>query len=102
MRSNREAVWRANVSRSLISALERYRPNGPIDSPLHYFKAVESAGKFDADWSRLTKGSFTVHRVPGNHFSMLRKPHVNDLAHILFESVKRSLRREEWSRQADA
>lgn len=86
-----EAVSRVNLSRALIAAQRQYRPSNAIRCNLTYFGAQGSLGAFDARWDSLTMGRVQYHTVAGDHFSMLREPHVNDLAALLFQSATTSL-----------
>jgi amino acid adenylation domain-containing protein len=76
-------------------AMQAYIP-GPYSGRVTLFKAAERIAKGpqseDAGWGALAAGGVNVHEVPGNHFSMIREPHVQVLAEclrncILVESV---------------
>jgi amino acid adenylation domain-containing protein len=42
-------------------------------------------------WGQLAAGGVDVHTVPGNHFTIVREPHVNVLAEQLMNSLRNSL-----------
>jgi hypothetical protein len=91
----RDAVTLANLARTLVRALDRYEPSGAIASTIHYFQAAESAGRFDANWERFTNGGVEVHTTPGDHFSLLRRPHASRLADALVRLASEALARNE-------
>jgi thioesterase domain-containing protein len=69
------------------SAMEAYVP-GPYAGRVTLFKAQERIGKSlspsaDAGWGALAAGGVEVHELPGNHYSMIRQPHVRVLAQRL-------------------
>jgi thioesterase domain-containing protein len=67
------AVYRAHSA-----ALRGWTP-APYDGPLTLLRASEGAGaSADAGW-----GSASERRIPGDHFSLLREPHVHTLAAAL-------------------
>ena len=82
-------VFKANT-------LARYTPRGKISAPVSLFRA-EVFRREDVDgrmteelnedpawgWGAHTRGPVTIHRVPGDHLTMLAAPHVNRLAYLL-------------------
>jgi len=42
-----------------------------------------SSGDYTEGWSALAAGGLELHRVPGTHFTMMREPHVAQLAEQL-------------------
>ena len=67
-------------------AMHSYIP-GPYSGRVTLFKAAERIAKgpqsHDAGWGALAAGGVDVHEVPGNHFTMIREPHVQVLAECL-------------------
>lgn len=56
-------------------------------SVIHLFRADERT-LFEVDskflgWEKYTGNEIRVHRVPGNHDTMLKEPHVKEFAKIL-------------------
>ena len=41
------------------------------------------SGDYTEGWSALAAGGLELHRVPGTHFTMMREPHVAQLAEQL-------------------
>jgi thioesterase domain-containing protein len=41
-------------------------------------------------WGALTSGEIEVHRVPGNHFTIVREPYVRSLAEQLADCINRA------------
>jgi amino acid adenylation domain-containing protein len=70
-------------------ALSAYQPR-PTKAHLLYLRAREQPSRQEADewaaaveyWMDLSDGPCTVHKVPGDHFSMMDPPHVNSIAQI--------------------
>jgi thioesterase domain-containing protein len=53
-------------------------------------KRVPSSQDAGLGWSRHTTGGVEVHVVPGDHVTMLRKPHVQGLAHVLSNCIAKA------------
>ncbi len=67
-----------------IEAIENYQPQAtPI--PLLLLRAAEEA-EMTEGWSQLS-AKLEVHNVPGDHFTMMRPPHVSTLAEVLRKRV---------------
>ncbi|HZF08985.1 MAG TPA: amino acid adenylation domain-containing protein, partial [Thermoanaerobaculia bacterium] len=82
-----ELARRFAVFQTNFRAVERYR-GGSSAAPLTLFTAAEppaGGGPFAADrgWGRLAEGPVEVCAVPGNHYTLLRQPHVSALAAAL-------------------
>ncbi len=70
-------------------ALLRYRPQ-PYPGPLTIFSAEgRAAPELQAAWSALAQGGVELHRVAGDHYTMLRPPLVAGLAARLRECLLR-------------
>jgi amino acid adenylation domain-containing protein len=70
-------------------ALRRYHPE-PYPGPLTIFSAkARSAPDLLAAWSALAPAGVELHRVAGDHYTMLRPPHVAALADRLRECLLR-------------
>lgn len=50
--------------------------------------SVKAVQDFTLGWSELTAAAVDVHQVPGNHFTMLRKPHVQILSEQLQKCIE--------------
>nr|WP_225937950.1 non-ribosomal peptide synthetase [Myxococcus sp. RHSTA-1-4] len=75
------------VFESHRKALARYVP-APHTVPLTLLNAVDSLpGQGDRGWASLTSGGLALHEVPGNHYTLLRSPHVETLARTLRECL---------------
>ncbi|MCP4661804.1 MAG: AMP-binding protein [bacterium] len=77
------AMFRINVR-----AMERYSASA-YSGRLVLFKAGERLSKEseapDLGWSELAEGGLEIHEIGGNHYSILRDPHVEVLADCLAE-----------------
>jgi len=73
-------------------ALREYVP-GAYAGRVTYFQVVGDsafdAGDMSKDWHELSPGGMDVYRLPGNHFSILKQPHVDALA----ECIERHLQK---------
>jgi thioesterase domain-containing protein len=64
----------------------KYVPQ-PYPNAIALFRTCESLRKSDDStlgWSQLVTSGVQVHFIPGNHLTMLRKPHVQVLAEQLY------------------
>ena len=82
-------------------ALQAYRPRSTYSREITYFccesdadagiinpAACNLSGSRRAEaWSRFSMLPIRVHRVPGNHFTLLRSPHVETLAVLLRRAI---------------
>jgi thioesterase domain-containing protein len=68
----------------------KYRA-APIRANISIFYSKAEASRVlllkDRGWKRLARGEFELKTVPGNHFSLLDEPNVEQIAH----AIKRSL-----------
>ena len=64
---------------------------GTYEGPLTIFKAEGSAGPGDLGWNRRAQGEIEVVTVPGDHYSMIREPHVETLALELARCIDKGL-----------
>ena len=58
----------------------------PQEQPALLFQAAENHGEpgyLVEEWRGLTKGSLEAHEIPGNHYTLLRSPHVALVADVL-------------------
>lgn len=69
-----------------VRAMRSYRPT-PADCCVTLFQAAESLASARQDaargWHELALAGVEIHTVPGNHFDMVREPHVKVLAERL-------------------
>ncbi|GAA6615938.1 non-ribosomal peptide synthetase [Scytonema sp. NUACC26] len=82
-------VFRAN-SQATISYVPQLYPNR-----VTLFKSSVQSGTTNRDsslgWGQLALGGVEVHQIPGNHLTMLRKPHVKVLAEQLQVCIDRAI-----------
>jgi amino acid adenylation domain-containing protein len=82
-------VYKAN-----FLARENYRPQ-LYAGGITLFRASELVEEHDAKgsmgWSDLASGAVDVHLVPGSHYTMMRKPHVETLAEYLRSAIGQAL-----------
>ncbi|WP_307122911.1 amino acid adenylation domain-containing protein [Streptomyces sp. B1I3] len=71
------AVFNANVR-----AVRGY-PLEPWDGPLTVVRAAEEPQSPVGGWQRLVGRPLEIHDVPGDHYTMMRPPHVPELADLL-------------------
>ncbi|MCA1706317.1 MAG: hypothetical protein LC808_24850, partial [Actinobacteria bacterium] len=67
-----------------VSMARRYIPSGGVESVVLFEAADRSLDGYgvSADWNEVAD-LVTCQRVPGNHFTMLREPNVDELAKAL-------------------
>jgi thioesterase domain-containing protein len=80
------AVFRANAA-----AAAAYRPGrGASDLLLVFAEDRPTPAMPEAErWEALTTGTVRVATVPGNHFTLVREPHVGSLAALLVDALAR-------------
>jgi thioesterase domain-containing protein len=73
-------MWVAN-----LRMLWRYQPP-PLAAPLTFVRAeAEETEAFQA-WRSLAAGRFRELVAPGNHYTVVRRPHVGEVARIVSSS----------------
>ena len=55
----------------------------PSDQSVVYFRASETPERFSKLWTKWAGGGIQFHSVPGDHFTMLRRPNVRIIAETL-------------------
>ncbi|MEX2502415.1 MAG: amino acid adenylation domain-containing protein, partial [Trueperaceae bacterium] len=83
---------RVQVFARHVRAMRAYRP-GPYSGRLQLFEATEPLAGVRRDgpcWDDLARGGVTRDTVPGDHYSMMRRPHVDALAARLQRYLERS------------
>jgi thioesterase domain-containing protein len=79
------------VFKTNFRAMVSYSPQ-PYDGRVVLFRAACGLGAGMADpslgWSGLARGVFTLHEVPGDHYSLVRAPDVDELAARLRQSLE--------------
>jgi amino acid adenylation domain-containing protein len=75
-------------------AVQRYIPQTYPHSITLFRTAIssqEDPSNFALGWNMLTPAQVEVHQLPGNHFSILRSPHVEDFAKQLQACIDQAL-----------
>ena len=79
-----------HVFQSNVEALRRYRPQ-VYAGQMVFFKANVPPGEPpntpEADWSKLALSGLDLRGVPGNHYTILREPNVENLAEQLKQQL---------------
>lgn len=81
---NFQRYW--DIYRTNYQALWRYLPRAYPQALTLLVASEQSPGREPvsiAGWRRLAAGGLTIYAVPGDHLSLLREPHVRNLAVIL-------------------
>lgn len=80
-----------DVFKSNVIAARQYKPNA-INVTVKLFKATRRRKGFAQDrclgWGAFLRGRVETLETPGDHFTMLREPDVQDLARLLNDSLK--------------
>jgi len=78
--------WLLHIFKTNLQAMERYTPR-PYPGRLILYRADETWEATGPDaqrgWDDLALGGVEVHTVPGDHFTLIRQPHVQTLAERL-------------------
>jgi thioesterase domain-containing protein len=76
--------------RKFIAAGSAYRPS-PLPVEVHYFAADRPGGRHDAGgWEEVLENRLAMSTVGGDHFTILKQPHVARLAALMNEALERS------------
>ena len=65
----------------------------PYTGGITLLRTAESTGPVDMGWAPLAKGGVEIREVPGNHYNMVKEPHVEGLARELAKVIEVGLRR---------
>ncbi|MFD7326901.1 condensation domain-containing protein [Streptomyces sp. NPDC059875] len=77
-----EVVRRYGIYRDNMLGLAAYRPTGPrYPGEVHLLQAEQSPEAIEG-W-RAVAENLVVHRVPGDHYSIMRNPELTHVAHVL-------------------
>lgn len=71
-------------------AIKDYRPK-PYDGMITVFKAEATTGPDHMGWQALAKGGLEIVIVPGDHYSLIKEPHVRHMTGELGRCIDRSL-----------
>lgn len=92
------ALWRNPAVRRALRvfmannrATFAYSPQ-PYPGPITVFRANDQPNYYGADlgWGRLSQSGVNVCKMPGNHMTVMRKPHVAHLAELLKTQLTRA------------
>ncbi len=94
LRGGPDALWPKNDFdyRGATEIGCRYQHPGH-EVPMHLFVSEDSAAEVESDllgWDGFHNGTITVDRFAGDHFAMLDLPKVEDLARVMFESLRQA------------
>lgn len=65
----------------------------PYDGPVTVLKAEVSPGPDHMGWKDLVKGELTVAITPGDHYTMIKEPHVKTLSKLVEKSLEHAMQR---------
>lgn len=65
----------------------------PYNGHITLLRTADSSGPRDMGWAELAKGGVDIREVSGNHYNMVREPHVESLARELAIAVESGMRR---------
>ena len=94
LRSGPGALWPQDDFdyRGAVEIACRYQQPGH-EVPMHVFVTEGSAAYMEADllgWEQFHKGTLTVHRLAGDHVTLLELPEVEQLARMMLESLRKA------------
>ena len=73
-------------------AIRSYGPK-PYDGAITLMRTRASSGPQDMGWSKWATGGVEIRMVPGDHYNMIKEPHVRALAAQLNDVVRKSMQR---------
>jgi len=88
---------RFEVFVDLVGAFLSHRP-APLDCPIELLAAVDGAIDPVPRWQAVGAGALNVHRVAGDHYTMLQPPHLQPLAALLNQLLEKSGQRSATAR----
>ncbi|MFN3874754.1 MAG: hypothetical protein ACK4L7_02435, partial [Flavobacteriales bacterium] len=68
-------------------AILAYEPK-PYPHPIVLLRSALGWGSRDLGWQRLAEGGFSLHLVPGNHFTIMKEPQVAQVASHLGACIR--------------
>lgn len=80
--SIRELLRFTNLVRTLSNARNSYLPAGKIHTRVHHFIASKSYPKIRNLWKPFAKQPIEIHKIDGDHYSILQAEKVNEIATI--------------------
>jgi amino acid adenylation domain-containing protein len=94
LRSGPDALWPQDDfdNRGASEIAYRYQQSGH-EVPVHLFVSDGSAAEMEEDllgWNVFHKGTLTVDRLAGDHFTLLDLPEVEQLARMMLESLRKA------------
>ena len=73
-----------------VQALQSYRPEASSTRVTLLKAGEQEVADETMGWGTLTSGEIEIHRVPGNHFTIVREPNVRSLAEQLADCINRA------------
>jgi thioesterase domain-containing protein/acyl carrier protein len=73
-------------------AIRTYEPE-PFHGPITLMRTRGSTGPHDMGWTKWASGGVEIRMVPGDHYNMIKEPHVRALAAQLNDVVRKSMQR---------
>ncbi|MCC2442985.1 non-ribosomal peptide synthetase [Bacillus cereus] len=86
-----ELLLSMNNLNTWIKSQQLYRPVNVISAPTYLFIAEESWKSMYKGWQNYCKGKIELYKVPGNHFSIIRKPNVTSISTVINEVLRKDL-----------
>lgn len=65
----------------------------PYDGPMLMIKAAASPGPDHMGWKDLVKGELTLASTPGDHYNMIKDPHVKTLSKLIEQGIRKAAER---------
>lgn len=83
-----ELIQYINTIRTLDRSIANYCPSLSVKAPVFYYKAAESEMELSHILAYFRSSPVLWEEVPGNHFSMMTKPHVDTLGQKIAIGIK--------------
>jgi thioesterase domain-containing protein len=81
-RRTRESVYNITITRLLEQARNGYVPGGKLKTPVHFIDPSNREMTWGKQWHPYCQLPMKFHKVSGDHFSIMKQPHVVSAAKI--------------------
>jgi tyrocidine synthetase-3 len=84
----RESIYYLNVGRTFHNARAMYTPPEKIHTPVHFFGATQTKGKYEKRWGKYFSKPIKSYKIEGDHYSIFKMPHVVPFVEKFVQIIK--------------